>query len=167
MTSSGGEASSTPAAGRGRSAGSSARSIDPPLVLFVGRSNASRSIMAEGILTHLAQGRLRAASAGAARHRPGSAYSNARLVCPRAGAPLLRRSHRARSGTERVARTDQRTRPTTCYVGSDIDIRVAFEETFGTLKTLIQMFLALPFGQLTDRALLQELSRIGELGKRT
>jgi hypothetical protein len=48
-------------------------------------------------------------------------------------------------------------------VGSDLDVRVAFEEAFGTLQRRIQEFLALPFGELTDQALLQELTRIGEL----
>jgi arsenate reductase len=40
------------------------RSGQPPLVLFLGRQNTSVSIMAEAILRHFAQERVRAASAG-------------------------------------------------------------------------------------------------------
>lgn len=165
---------------------SGAQSEDPPLVLFVGRSNASCSIMAEAILTHLAQGRMRAASAGAVRHGV-SPYA---LQCLRAHgiatqglrskiwgeffgsyAPPVRFLI-AVSG-DLYATQAQWPEGTLighwimpdpgAVVGSDIDLRAAFEEAFGTLQARIQRFLALPVGQLTDQALLQELARIGEL----
>jgi len=46
-------------------------------------------------------------------------------------------------------------------VGSEVDVRVAFEKAFGTLDLRIRKFLALPLGQLKGRALVQELERIG------
>ena len=180
------EASSAITAGpSGRSTASSAHSADPPLVLFVGRSNASCSIMAEAILTHLAQGRVRAASAGALPHGV-SPYA---LQCLRdhgiatqglrsklwgeffglyaspvrfliaLGDVYAARAHWPEDTL--IGRWDMP--DPAAVVGSDLDIRVAFEGAFETLKTRIQTFLALPFGQLTDQALLQELARIGEL----
>jgi len=48
-------------------------------------------------------------------------------------------------------------------LGSEVDIGLAFQEAFGTLHARIQLFLALPLGRLNDRALSQELARIGEV----
>jgi arsenate reductase len=46
--------------------------------------------------------------------------------------------------------------------GSEIDVRLAFEEAFGTLAVCIRQFLTLPFGRLCDAELSRELGRIGE-----
>jgi protein-tyrosine-phosphatase len=43
---------------------SGAPDSEPPLVLFVCRKNEAASILAEAILRHLAQGRIRSASVG-------------------------------------------------------------------------------------------------------
>ena len=47
-------------------------------------------------------------------------------------------------------------------VGSEVDIRVAFEETYGRLDSRIRQFLALPLGGLNAPALALEIQRIGE-----
>ncbi len=141
--------------------------------------------MAEAILTHLAQGSVRAASGGAALHRV-SPYA---LQCLRAhgiatqglrnkvwgeffglDAPAVRflialcdvYAAKARWPVDTLIGHWHMADPT-AIVGADLEIRSAFEEAFGTLQGRIQTFLALPFGQLTDQALLQELARIGEL----
>lgn len=141
--------------------------------------------MAEAILTHLAQGRVRAASAGAVS-RGLSPYA---LQCLRAhgiatqglrskiwaeffvpSAPPVRFLIAVSDVYATKARWPEGTLignwnmpDPGAVVGSDIDLRIAFEEAFGTLQARIQRFLALPIGQLTDQVLLQELIRIGEL----
>jgi hypothetical protein len=47
-------------------------------------------------------------------------------------------------------------------VGSEGDIRSAFENTFDRLGSCIRSLLALPLDQLTDQVLLQELALIGQ-----
>jgi arsenate reductase len=46
-------------------------------------------------------------------------------------------------------------------VGSELDVRLAFEEAFAKLDLRIRAFLDLPLGKLKGRALAQELERIG------
>lgn len=141
--------------------------------------------MAEAILTHLAQGRVRAASAGAVP-RGVSPYA---LQCLCAHGIATQGLHsklwseffvlpagpvRFLIALSDVYAAKAHWLPATlighwhmpdpaAVVGSDLDIRVAFDEAFGTLKTRIETFLALPFAQLTDQALSPELARIGEL----
>ena len=47
-------------------------------------------------------------------------------------------------------------------VGSEADIKVAFEDAYEALHARIQQFLSLQFDHLDDRALLREIVRIGE-----
>src|SRR5262249_9532585 len=63
---------------------------DPPLVLFLCRTNTAVSIMAEAILRHLAQGRVRAASAGETTSGRVSPYAIACLTAHGIGTTGLR-----------------------------------------------------------------------------
>jgi protein-tyrosine-phosphatase len=165
-----------------------ARCAPAPLVLFLCRSNTALSIMAEAILRHLARERVRAASAGSSPCAQVDPYA---LECLRergiatrglrskgcdAFLGVYRQPVRflitlsavggAKSNWDRDA-----IRPTkahwgmpdpTAVVGSEADIRVAFEAAFATLDVRIRQFLALPLEQLNGRALAQELQRVGE-----
>jgi protein-tyrosine-phosphatase len=144
--------------------------------------------MAEAILKHLAQERVRAASAGDSPRAHVDPYA---IECLRdrgiATTGLRSKGCNAFLGVYRPsvrflitlnnvggakANWDRDTiRPTkahwgmpdpTAVVGSETDIRVAFEEAFDTLDLRIRKFLALPLGLLNGRALTQELERIGE-----
>jgi arsenate reductase (thioredoxin) len=189
LTSSRDEASRALAAWlRGPRPPSPVRSTPAPLVLFLCRSNTALSIMAEAILRHLAQERVRAASAGDSPCAHVDPYA---LECLRAHGiateGLRSKGCGAFFGAYRTpvrflitlsevdgasAIWDRDTiRPMkahwgmpdpTAVVGSEIDIRVAFEEAFATLDSRIRRFLALPLSHLNDRALAQELERIGE-----
>lgn len=64
-------------------------------------------------------------------------------------------------GGERVRVRWEMPDPAT-VVGSDVDIRFAFEEAFGTLQSRFRKFLALSLGRLSDRALSRELALIGD-----
>jgi protein-tyrosine-phosphatase len=165
-----------------------ARSAPAPVALFLCRSNAALSIMAEAILRHLAKERVRAASAG---DFPCAHVDPHALECLRvhgiATTGLRSKGCDAFVGVYRLpvrflmtlnavkgakANWDRDTiRPTkahwglpdpTAAVGSEIDIRMAFEEAFATLDLRIRKFLALPLGLLNRRALTQELERIGK-----
>ena len=166
-------------------AGSPTQSAPAPLVLFLCRSNATLSIMAEALLRHLAQERVRAASAGDSAAAEVSPYA---LECLRAHG-IATEGLRSKAWGEFFGRNSPPIRflialcdvyaakanwhedtlivrwnmpDPAAVVGSDIDIRVAFEEAFGTLQTRIQKFLALPLGTLNAPTLAQELHRIGE-----
>jgi arsenate reductase len=157
-------------------------------VLFLCRTNTALSIMAEAILKHLAQERVRAASAGSFPCPQVDSYA---LECLRdrgiATTGLRSKGCNAFLGVYRPPvrflitlskvggakeNWDRDTiRPTkahwgmpdpTAVVGNETDIRVAFEEAFATLDLRIRKFLALPLGQLKGRALVLELERIGE-----
>ena len=189
MTSSQDEASRALAAWlRGPRPPSLVRRTPAPLVLFLCRSNTALSIMAEAILRHLAKDRVRAASAGDSPCAHVDPYA---LECLRdrgvATTGLRSKGCDAFFGAYRTpvrflitlsevdgvkANWDRDTiRPTkahwgmpdpTVIVGSELDVRVAFEEAFAMLDSRIRRFLALPLGHLNGRALAQELERIGE-----
>lgn len=165
-----------------------ASKAQPPLMLFLCRSNTASSIMAEAILEHRAKASVRAASAGDIAARHVNPYA---LECLRVHGIATRglRSkpwaeffglHKPRvrflislcevdgdkvnweyGGGEVVRGRWEMPDPAT-VVGSDVDIRLAFEEAFGTLESRIRKFLVLPLGRLTDRALSRELALIGD-----
>jgi len=162
---------------------------EPPLVLFLCRANSGPSILAEAILQHLAQGRVRAASAGERAAERVNPYA---LEC-------LTAHHIATSGLHskiwreffgldrppvrvlialgrpnayamevnwnqpgvRTAKAHWPTPDPDAVVGSATEVRLAFEEVFITLEARIRQFLALPLDRLCDEALLQQLARIG------
>ena len=176
----------TPTGLCGRSLASSARSAYPPLALFLCRTNTTCSIMAEAILAHLAQGRVRAASAGDVPHLQVNPHA---LECLRAhGIPteelrskvwgeffgLCRPPVRFLIALTDVYAVEANWNEDTligywnvpdpgAVVGSEGEIRLAFDEAFAMLRTRVQMFLALPFDQLNDQALSRELAWIGGL----
>ena len=157
-----------------------------PLALFVCRRNTGPSIMAEAILRHLAEGRVRAASAGAVAAGPVNPYA---LECLRVhgietaglqakrwgrffglGKPPVRfvialcdlKAAKAEWPYQTLISTWNMPDPVE-VVGSEIDIRLAFEEAYGKLLARIRMFLALPLEELDDKALVQALARIAVL----
>jgi protein-tyrosine-phosphatase len=159
-----------------------------PLVLFLCRSNTALSIMAEAMLRHLAQERVRAASAG---DSPGARVDPYAIECLRqrgiATTGLRSKGCDAFLGAYRPpirflitlgevgrakAKWDRdRLRPTkahwgmpdpTAVLGRDIDIRTAFEGAFAALDVRIRKFVALPLELPNGRALRLELERIGE-----
>ena len=159
-----------------------------PLVLFLCRSNTASSIMAEAILEHRAQARTRAASAGDIAARQVNPYALECLRVHGIATTGLRSKPWAEffglhkppvrflislgevngdklnweyGGGELVRARWEMPDPAT-VVGSDTDIRLAFEEAFGTLESRIRKFLALPLGRLTDRALSRDLALIGD-----
>jgi protein-tyrosine-phosphatase len=164
--------------------------IEPPLVLFLGRTNAATSILAEAILRHLAQGRVRAASAGDAAALQVNPYALECLLAHRIPTtelfckpwamffgyyrPPVRvlitlcdpDTHAARvDWNYEVGHTVKVNWPTPdpeATAGSETDMRLAFEEAFVTLEARIRQFLALPLHRLSDGALSKELERIGE-----
>lgn len=169
---------------------SPARGEPAPLVLFLCRSNAALSVMAEAILRHLAKVRLRAASAGECPRFRVNPYA---LECLRAHAIATTGLRSKGCGEffgvyrppvhflvtlsdvdEAKANWDRDpVRPVMAHwgmtdpatiVGSEMDIRVAFEQAFSTLDWRIRRFLSLlPLGDLNGRALTQALERIGEV----
>jgi protein-tyrosine-phosphatase len=167
-----------------RRAPTQARGAQPPLVLFLGRQNTAVSIMAEAILRHVAQERVRAASAGESVAGPVNSYA---LDCLRAhgiateglqskawgeffglNRPAVRflialcNVYAARVNWSHDTLVANWHMPDPAdVVGSEIDIQLAFEEAYGILHARIQLFLSLRFAQLDDRALLQALERIG------
>jgi len=156
-----------------------------PLVLFLCRSNGTLSIMAEAMLRHLAQERMRSASAGDSAAARVSPYALECLCTHGIETKGLRsKAWGEFFGPNRppvrflIALCDVCATATNwghdtliaqwkmpdpaIVVGSEIDIRVAFEEAYGTLDSRIRQFLALPLGNLNAPALAQELQRIGE-----
>jgi protein-tyrosine-phosphatase len=163
-----------------------ARNAQPPLVLFVCRLNTAVSIMAEAILRHFAQGRWRAASGGALVASP--AVNPFAMECLHAhgiatmglhskvwgeffglGKPPVRflitlgDVYAADADWPRDTLKVRWDTPDPAeVVGSDVDIKLAFEEAYRTLHARVQRFLSLDFGHLDDPALLQVVARIGE-----
>jgi arsenate reductase len=162
-----------------------ARGPQPPLLLFVCHSNTALSIMAEAMLEHLAEARLRAASAG---KMPATRINPYALACLR-GHGIATRGLRSKpwdeffglgrqpvrfvialgSGYAANASWDRSTLVArwempdpAAVVGSEEDIRFAFEKTFAGLGSRIRSLLALPLDRLTDQVMLQELALIGE-----
>jgi len=162
---------------------------EPPLVLFICRTNTAMSIMAEAILRHLAQGRVRAASAGETISGRVSPYAIACLTAHGIGTTGLRdklwgelfgiyeqpvrvlitlsnpetdaaKAHWDRKSV-RTVRAHWPTPDPESVVGTPADRRLAFEKVFVTLEARIRKLLALQMDQLTDRALTRELTRIG------
>ena len=165
----------------------------PPLVLFVGHTNAATSILAEAILRHRACGRVLAGSAG---ERAAEEVSPHTLACLRAHQipttglrckpwgeffGLHRPPVRALIALcETYAlganwnlggvRTVKALWPTPDPESSGQDeagIRLAFEAVFATLDARIQELLALPLQTLPDEALSQGLARIGDILSRS
>lgn len=159
-----------------------------PLVLFLCRTNATCSIMAEAILRHLARERVRAASAGSeVPHWPVNPFV---LECLRAHGIATQGLHSKVwgefFGLERppvrflialaeLYAAKANWPPDTIIArwpmpdpgearGTDIDIRLAFEVAYGRLDLCIQKFLALSLGDLNAPTLAKELHRIGEAG---
>src|SRR6266702_1850697 len=173
---------------RGPRAPALTHSAPAPLVLFLCRSNTALSIMAEAMLRHLAQERVRAASAGDSPCAQVDPYA---IECLRQrgiattglrskgcdgflGAyrpPIRFLITLGKVGRSKVNWDRGTLRPTkahwgmpdpTAVVGREIDIRTAFEAAFATLDVRIRKFLALPLELLNGRALAQELERIGQ-----
>lgn len=168
---------------------SRAAASEPPLVLFVCRKNAAASILAEAILRHLAQGRVRAASAGdtaiadvspyaleclAAHHMTTTGlYSKAwgrffgqdrppvhiLITLCDAYAARVNWDHDA----VHTVKAHWSTPEPELILGSPTDKRLAFEEAFLLLEARIRKFLSLPLERLSDAALSHQLERIGEL----
>ena len=161
---------------------------DSPLVLFVCRNNSAASILAEALLRHLAQGRVRAASAGDTANIQVSPYA---LECLEAhdiattelhskawgrffglGCPpvhiliTLCDAYAARVNWDRdtvhTVKVHWPTPEPELVVGSSTDKRLAFEEVFVLLEARVRRLLALPIGDLSQPALSQHLARIGE-----
>jgi arsenate reductase len=162
-----------------------------PLVLFICRANSGPSILAEAILRHLAQGRVRAASAGekaaervnphaleclTAHHLPtkglwpkpwGEFFCVDRppvRVLITLGNPnaYVMGVNWNQSGV-RTAKAHWPTPDPEAVVGGATQVRLAFEEVFSTLEARIRKFLALTLDRLSDEDLLEQLARIGEV----
>ena len=164
---------------------------EAPLVLFLCRSNSGPSILAEAILRHLAQGRVRAASAGEKAAEFVNTHTLECLAAHRiATTGLWPKPWGAHFGMDRPpvrmlialgdpnayamgvswnqpgARTAKAHWPTAdpeAAVGGETKIRLACEEVFALLEARIRKLLALPLDRLTDEALVQQLARIGEV----
>jgi arsenate reductase len=164
---------------------------EPPLALFLCRSNAAASIMAEALLRHLAQGQVRAASAGDTAAASVNPYAlecltahripTAQLFCKPWGVffgyyrPPVRMLitlcnpdiYAAKANWDheavRTVRAHWPTADPEVTVGREIGMRLAFEELFVTLEARIRELVALPLDRLSDPALSRELARIGEV----
>ena len=171
----------------GPHAPSSARGASAPLVLFLCRTNTALSIMAEAVLRHLAPQRVRAASAGDCPSVQVNPYALQCLEGRGIGTAGLRTkgcevflgAYRSPvrvlitlSEVERATEKwkQESVQPAKAHwgmpdpstvAGSEVDIRLAFEEAFLTLNWRIQEFLALPLESLYGRSLSLALERIG------
>jgi arsenate reductase len=163
-----------------------------PLVLFLSHSNAATSIMAEAILEHFAQARVRAASGGDVAAGQVNPYALECLRLHRIATRGLRskgwgeffglykppvrflitlrevEAAKANWGysNSRLVKAHWAMPDPSNDAARDVDIRVAFEEAFSTLESRIRKFLALPLDRLTDEELSRELAVIGEEPKR-
>lgn len=159
--------------------------VPAPLALFLCQRNTAASIMAEAILRHLAQGRVRAASAGEVPHGQLNPYALECLSAHGIATQGLRnRTWGEFWGSGRapvrflIALADVYPEKSVwgpgtiiaqwymqdpgAIVGSEQEIRAGFAEAFGTLESRIRQFLGLALEQLTDRALSRELACIGQ-----
>ena len=164
---------------------------EPPLVLFLCRANSGPSILAEAILRHRAQGRVRAASAGQKAAERANPYALECLAAHRIPTTGLRPKiwgeffglgrppvhvlialgdpNAYAMGVNwnqpgiRTAKAHWPTPYPEAVVGGETEIRLACEEVFALLEARIRKFLALPLDRLSDEALLQALARIGEI----
>jgi len=164
---------------------------EPPLALFLCRNNAAASIMAEALLRHLAQGQVRAASAGDTAAASVNPYAlecltahripTDQLFCKPWGVyfgyyrPAVRmliilcnpdiyaaKAHWDHEAV-RTVKTHWPTADPEVTVGREMKLRLAFEELFVTLEARIRQLLALPLDRLSDQALSRELARIVEV----
>lgn len=176
-----------PATLRQRRTPSAACGVQPPLVLFLDRANATVSIMAEAILRHWAQERVRAASAGDCASGKLNPYAIECLTAHGIATSGLRtkpwgeffglygppvrvlitlcdvyaaNSNWRHDGVPTVKAHWPTPEPES-VAGKEIDTRLVFEEAFETLHERIRQFLVLPLHRLSDPALAQELARIG------
>lgn len=167
---------------------SGATAPEPPLVLFICRKNVGASILAEGILRHLSQGRVRAASAGDLAQEPVSLYALGCLAAhriPTTGLHSKPWGHFYGEGRSPVRllitlcdtyaagvnwdrdavqaiKAHWPTSEPELVTGSPTDKQLAFEDTFVLLEARIRRLLALPLDRLSEPALSQQLSRIGQ-----
>jgi protein-tyrosine-phosphatase len=164
----------------------------PPLVLFLCRSNTAVSIMAEALLRHMAQGRVRVGSAG---DKAGQRLNPYAVECLRAhdiateeltskpwGALFGEFRQPVRilisltdphlyavgvnwdfPGSPRTVRAHWATPDPESVATNEIDTRLAFEELFFTLDGRVRRLLALPLERMSDEVLARELMRIGEV----
>jgi arsenate reductase len=161
------------------------------LVLFICRANAGPSILAEAIVRHLAQGRVRAASAAEEVAERVNPYVLECLAAHRVPASGVRPKpwgeffgldrppvhvlialgdpsayamgvNWNRPGVQ-TAKAHWPTPDPEAVVGGETRIRLACEEVFALLEARIRKFLALPLDRLSDEALLQQLARIGQV----
>lgn len=168
---------------------SGAETSEPPLVLFICRKNVGASILAEGILRHLATGRLRAASAGDPAGMPVSLYA---LECLRMHQIATNGLHSKEWGTffglgrppvhilitlcdayaagvnwdqddVHTVKAHWPTPEPELVFGSQTDKQLAFEEAFLSLEARIRRLLALPLFRPSDPAISHQLARIGEI----
>jgi len=157
----------------------------PPLVLFVSHLNTGASIVAEAILRHAAQGRVRATSAGEGSFL--DVVHPVALECLHAHRVPTEGLHSKGWGeffglakppvrflitlgevyasrvnwSPNTLIANWNTPDPAALVGQESDIRSAFEETYGKLQTRIQRFLALQWEGMEDPVLQEALADIG------
>jgi len=164
---------------------------EPPLVLFLCRTNAATSILAEAVLRHLAHGRVRAASAGqaaalqvnpyaleclAAHHIPttklfskpwgmflGFYRPPVRVLITLCDPDIYAAKADWDYEAVHTVKAHWPTPDPEATGGRERDMRLAFEAAFVTLEARVRQFLALPLDRLSDTALSRELERIGEI----
>lgn len=161
---------------------------DSPLVLFICRNNSAASILAEALLRHLAEGRVRAASAGdtadtrvnpyalecLAAHDIATTELHSKawgrffgLGCPPVHILItLCDAYAARVRWDRdtvhTVKVHWPTPEPELVDGTETERRLAFEEVFMLLEARIRRLLALPLNSLSDPALSRQLARIAK-----
>ena len=155
-------------------------------VLFLCTGNSARSIIAEGVFTHLAPNGWRAMSAGS--HPTGQVHPRTLALLARQGIPVEGLHSKswddlpvtpdivitvcASAASETcpaylgpVLRSHWGVVDPAHATGTDAEIEAAFEKAYRTLRKRIENFLALPLADLQrDRTRLKaELDRIGTL----
>ena len=159
-------------------------------VLFICTGNSARSIMAEGLLNHLGQGRFRAYSAGS--HPAGKVNAHALLTLERMRLPAT--GYRSKNWDE-FAKPDAPEmdfvltvcdkaagevcpvwpgQPMTAhwgvadpaaFAGTQAATERQFMDTALTLKRRIELMLALPLARLDTMAIRREIRDIGKVQK--